>query len=121
MKRSSLLTSTLLCAALWASFALTGSGAEISVDVRPVPVKTPPPTYPQNLRREGVDGVVAVKVTIDEAGNVSECTVSKSTRQEFEEPALAAVRNWKFKPASKAGAAVAVSLIIPIRFSVETS
>ncbi len=90
------------------------------MDARPVPVKTPPPVYPADLRRDRVDGIVAVRVTIDETGNVSECAVSKSSRQEFEEPALAAIRNWKFKPASKGGAAVAVTLIIPVKFSLES-
>ena len=87
-------------------------------DVKPVPLKTPPPEYPLSLKREGLDGVVAVKVMIDVTGAVSECSVSKSTDPRFDEAALAAVKKWKFKPAQKDGAPVAIKIIIPIHFQV---
>lgn len=92
---------------------------ESEFDAKPVPVKTPPPVYPSQLRRDGVAGLVAVRVTIDEQGNVSECSVSKSTNPEFESAALSAIRNWKFKPAVKGGAAVKSHLIIPLKFAVD--
>ena len=88
-------------------------------DARPVPVKTPPPDYPTQLKRSGVSGIVAVRVALDEMGNVTEASVSKSSQPEFDEPALAAIRRWKFRPASKGGAAVKSHLIIPIKFTVE--
>jgi periplasmic protein TonB len=86
---------------------------------RPVPVKTPPPVYPRDMRRDGISGMVAVKVVIDESGNVAECSVNKSTRAEFETAALEAVKNWKFKPAVKGGSAVRVQVIIPVSFTTE--
>ena len=87
-------------------------------DVRPVPTKTPPPEYPYALKREGVSGVVAVKVLIDVNGSVAECAVSKSTNPGFEAAALDAVKKWKFKPAKKDGAPVEARLIIPIQFQI---
>jgi periplasmic protein TonB len=87
-------------------------------DVRPVPTKTPPPEYPHSLKRDGVSGVVAVKVLIDATGSVAECSVSKSTNPGFEEAALEAVKKWKFKPAKKDGAPVEARLIIPIHFQI---
>ena len=63
--------------------------------------------------------MVALKVDIDETGAVTGCVVSKSSRAEFEQPAIDAVRNWKFKPAKKGGTPVKISLILPIKFSVE--
>jgi protein TonB len=88
-------------------------------DVRPTPLKTPPPDYPPGLKRDGVAGVVVVKVLIDETGAVAECKVSKSTNSEFDQPALEAVKKWKFKPALKDGAPVKAKLAIPIQFRVE--
>lgn len=88
-------------------------------DVRPTPVKTPPPEYPDKMRRDGVSGVVAIKVEIDENGAVSNCSVAKSSNAEFEQPALKAVKNWKFTPAKKDGAPVKVSLVIPIKFNLD--
>lgn len=88
-------------------------------DVNPVPVKTPPPTYPGEMKRQGVSGVVAVVVVIDESGVVTSCSVAKSSRPEFEESAVAAVKKWKFKPAQKDGGPVKIKVTIPIRFNIE--
>ena len=89
------------------------------VDENPVPVKTPPPSYPDSLKREGVSGVVAVTIVIDETGAVASTAVAKSSHPDFERPALEAVGKWKFKPAKKDGNAVKVKVTLPLRFSVE--
>jgi protein TonB len=57
---------------------------------------------------------------IDESGMVAECSISKSSHAEFEQAAMDAVKNWKFKPASKGGIAVKASVVIPINFSAES-
>lgn len=89
------------------------------VDINPVPVKTPPPDYPESMKRQGVSGVVAVSVVIDEKGAVVSATVAKSSQAEFEAPAMDAVKKWKFKPAQKDGAPVKMRVTIPIRFNLE--
>jgi protein TonB len=89
------------------------------VDENPVPLKTPPPKYPSSLKREGVAGVVAVIIVIDQKGLVSECAISKSSHPDFEAPALEAVRAWKFKPAKKDGVPVKVRVTLPLRFNVD--
>jgi protein TonB len=86
----------------------------------PVPVRTVPPTYPDELRREGVSGLVMVKCTIDENGNVTEPTVEKSSNAAFEAPAIAALKKWKFKPAKQDGAPVTIKVSIPIKFVFES-
>jgi protein TonB len=89
------------------------------VDVNPVPVKTPPPEYPEAMKRQGVSGVVAVSIVIDEKGLVISSSVAKSSQAEFEAPALEAIKKWKFKPAQKDGAPVKMKVTIPIRFNLE--
>jgi protein TonB len=86
----------------------------------PVPVRTVAPDYPSELRREGVSGVVTVKCTIDEQGNVVDPHVEKSSNNAFEEPALAALKKWKFKPAKQDGAPIAIKISIPIKFVFES-
>lgn len=86
----------------------------------PVPVRTVAPDYPNELRREGVSGVVTVKCTIDENGNVVEPTVEKSSNAAFEQPALAALKKWKFKPAKQDGTPVSTKVSIPIKFVFES-
>ncbi|MFT3783622.1 MAG: energy transducer TonB [Nibricoccus sp.] len=89
------------------------------VDVNPVPVKTPPPEYPYQMKRDGVTGVVAVTIVVDEKGAVATATVAKSSHADFEASAIEAVKKWKFKPAQKDGAPVKMRVTIPIRFNLE--
>ena len=89
------------------------------VDVKPVPVKTPPPVYPTDMKRQEVTGVVAVTIVIDENGEVTSATVAKSSRPEFEQAAIDAVKKWKFKPAQKDGAPVKIKVTIPLRFNLD--
>ena len=115
----SVLKTLSLCLML-SSFALPATAAGgPDFDTRPTPVKPPPPEYPSVMKQKGVSGLVALKVEIDETGAVTACSVSKSSNAEFEEPAMKAVRNWRFKPAQKGGAPVKISLILPIKFSID--
>ena len=91
---------------------------ESKFDEPPMPTKTVPPTYPKELKREGVSGMVTVSITVDENGAVQNPVVKKSTRPEFEEPALDAVSRWKFEPAKKDGKPVAVQVVVPVKFSI---
>jgi periplasmic protein TonB len=102
-----------LCALIPPAFAQSKTEA-------PVPVRTVPPDYPPDLRREGVSGLVMVKCSIDEQGNVTETTVEKSSNPAFEKPAMDAVRKWKFKPAKQDGNPVAIKVSIPIKFVFES-
>ena len=86
----------------------------------PVPVRTVAPEYPNELRRDGVSGLVMVKCTIDEQGNVTETLIEKSSNAAFEKPAVDAVKKWKFKPAKQDGAPVAIKVSIPIKFVFES-
>jgi len=83
----------------------------------PVPVRTVPPKYPDAMRREGASGVVTVSCTIDEKGNVQDAKVEKASNTAFSEPALDALKKWKFKPARKGGNAVPIHVSFPIQFN----
>jgi periplasmic protein TonB len=83
----------------------------------PVPVRTVPPVFPEDLRRDGVSGVVTVSILIDEKGNVQEPKVVKTSHEAFSQPAMDALAKWKFKPAKQAGEAVAMRVSIPIQFT----
>ncbi len=114
---------------LFAALALCGSAFALSVaditdvtpkvDENPVPVKTPPPDYPADLRKDGVSGVAVVTMVIDENGDVLAAESNKATNEGFKEPAVAAVKKWKFNPAKVAGKPCKVKVAIPIRFAAE--
>jgi protein TonB len=82
----------------------------------PVPVRTVAPDVPSSFSRSGGVGLVTVKFLVDEKGNVQEPTIVKSSHAELEQPALEAIKKWRFKPAKKDGVAVAVHVTIPIKF-----
>ena len=104
----------LLAAVVFGSTPMTANDAVEP----PVPVRMVPPRYPVEMRQEGTGGIVTVKCTIDEKGNVVEPTVEKATHEAFVQPALDALKKWKFKPARRDGAVVSMRVSIPIQFSV---
>lgn len=110
----------LSCLAFASPFAAV-TAAAADYDELPVPVKSVPPVYPPAMKLEKASGIVMLKVQIDENGDVVDQSVSKSTRVEFNESALAAMQQWKFKPAKKGGAAVKATVTIPIKFSAENA
>lgn len=89
------------------------------VDENPAPTKTVKPNYPASLKSEGVSGLVAVQIVIDEKGEVVDAKATKSSHPDFEKPALDAIKKWKFKPAKKDGKEVKVRVTIPFRFNLE--
>jgi protein TonB len=86
----------------------------------PVPVRTTAPVFPRELRSAGISGVVFVNCLIDEHGAVTDMKVEKTTNAEFVEPALTALKKWRFKPAERDGTKVAIRVSIPIRFSLDS-
>jgi len=82
----------------------------------PVPVRTVAPDVPSSFSRSGSVGLVTVNFLVDEKGNVQDPTIVKSSHAELEEPALTAIKKWRFKPAKKDGVAVSVKVTIPIKF-----
>ena len=115
MKTKNYLFAFLVTALTW--IPQTGVGAEGTEP--PVPVRTVPPKFPEEMRRSGSAGLVTVNCLIDEKGNVTETKVVKASNDAFAEPALEALKKWKFKPAKKEGAAIAIRVNIPVQFTVD--
>ena len=111
-----LFAAALVVCAVWCPLTQAAAGRE-----NPVPVRTVAPEYPRTLKEQNVSGLVMVKCTIDEQGNVSEASVAKSSNEQFDRFAMDAVKKWKFKPAKQDGAAISVQVTIPIKFVVDES
>lgn len=110
MKFSSLLLATLV---LSTGVSLKAQASDIytKVDQNPVPVRTVRPEAPS-----GQTGLVAIVCIVDEKGNVTDASISKSTNSALDQPALAAIKSWSFQPAKKDGKAVKVKVTVPVRF-----
>lgn len=113
LKKLSTLLSLVCCLAVASAFGATDAATQF--DKAPLPVKAPPPAYPEALK--GTNGLVAVVVVVNEDGSVAEASVSKSSDAGFEAPALEAIAKWKFKPAEVNGQPVKCKITVPIRFS----
>jgi len=76
--------------------------------------------YPPEAKRLGIEGVVRLKVGIDEHGNVVQIRVIERAGHGFDEAALKAMKQAKFKPAfTSDGRAVPSSIIWGYRFETD--
>lgn len=87
------------------------------VDVKPVPTKRVAPEYPPALKRARKQAKVDVSFVVNESGWVVDWEVENSTNPRFNESALAAVRQWKFKPGIKDGEPVKVRVRLPLSYT----
>ena len=74
------------------------------------------PEYPEYARQNQIEGNVQVRVTVNVKGKVVDAFVLESTNRMFDEPALAAARQLRFKPARKDGVPVRAMVVVPVRF-----
>lgn len=88
------------------------------LETRPEPVSQAAPSYPSELRKAKIEGLVTLIFILTEEGRVEEPRVENSTRIEFEKPALEAIRKWRFKPGLKEGRPVRTYIRVPMRFRV---
>ncbi len=85
-------------------------------DRPPVLVERVDPVYPEMARQAELEGVVLLKVGIDEHGRVREAVVLQSI-DGLDEAALEAIYHWRFEPAMQRDIPVPVWYAVPIRFS----
>lgn len=87
------------------------------LDRVPRAVVQPSPRYPEMLRRDGVDGSVTVEFVVGTDGRVLHAEVVKWSHREFVEPAVRAVREWRFEPGKQNGRKVKFRMAVPIEFN----
>jgi len=78
------------------------------------------PPYPRKARRLGYEGIVMLKVLINENGRVDDLTVLKSSGHTvLDRAALSAVRKWLFEPGTEGGIKKKMWVKIPVRFDLK--
>ncbi len=102
-------------------------GQEKIMKATPTPMPIVPPSityrvmpqYPVNALEQGLEGAVLLSVYVGLTGQPEQVQVkSSSGLAEFDQSAIAAVSQWKFSPASQAGAALSSWFEIPVRFEI---
>lgn len=90
---------------------------EDAVDQKPEPQRTVPPKFPDSARRKGVEGHVTLQVLINQNGEVERTRVREAQPSGvFEQAAVAAVQQWRFRPARYHGNPVKLWATQTIRF-----
>lgn len=82
----------------------------------PVPISRVDPRYPDLARRTKTQGVVILRATIDQSGQVVDARILKDIGFGCGEAALQAVRQWRYEPATLKGRNVSVYLEITVDF-----
>lgn len=96
----------------------------IAVDEMPVPIGglyaiQSKIKYPEEAKRNGIEGRVFIQAFIDETGNVADAKVIKVVGHGLDEAALEAVKQTKFTPGKQKGEPVKVQVSIPIQFKLQ--
>jgi protein TonB len=109
---------------LFEQIATEGEGEDIDrifslaeLDQRPRVIFQRMPSYPQELRRSRRNGTVYIVFLVNQQGRVVNAKVEKSSDPAFEQPALEAVRQWKFEPGTRNGEKVQFKMRVPITFN----
>ena len=79
-------------------------------------VKKVPPHYPEEARRQHIQGTVILQAKISKEGDVAELSVISGDPMLVEE-AMKAVKKWKYKPYLLQGRAMEVETQIQVNFT----
>jgi TonB family protein len=102
--------------------SLAGKGRWMRIEPpieSPVVVQRVEPEYPESYRRARVSGLVILETAVSETGAVDNVSVIKSVAPGLDMAALVAVRQWKFKPATREGKPVASLFNLTINFQLK--
>jgi periplasmic protein TonB len=85
----------------------------------PSPLSNPAPAYPADAKAAGIEGTVVVKYVVTETGAVTNIQVVRGP-PELHAAVIAAMRGWRFRPATLDGQPVAVSRVYRFPFRIRT-
>jgi TonB family protein len=102
-------------------FAELKDNADAGDLTAPEPVRKVDPAYPLELMRAQIQGKVTLFAVIHSDGHVGDIRVLNSVDDRLDEYARSALSQWRFRPATKAGAAVALQAVVTIPFRTRSS
>lgn len=98
---------------------ITGAGSKLSAAA---PLRgNPKPRYPSLARRRGYEGRVLIQVALRPDGRTAHVEVKESSgHRVLDAAALAAVKDWRFRPARRAGRPISSTVSVPVSFRLES-
>ena len=94
-------------------------GAVYSSLERPIPVNLVQAAYPDDARQAKVEGTAEVAIEIDATGQVSQARLIKAPTPSMGDAAVTALKASKFRPGTKDGQPIPVSVTMSIRFKLQ--
>jgi len=99
------------------SLLRTGELLRIGRSVKlPQQIFSPDPEYSDLARRNKYQGVCVLSLIVSTEGTTRDIYVVRPLGEGLDEKAIAAVSRWRFKPATKDGAPVAVAINVEVQF-----
>ncbi|MGA9770597.1 MAG: energy transducer TonB [Blastocatellia bacterium] len=89
----------------------------ISVDSKPVALNSPKPNYTREARRNGVQGLVRLRLLVGSDGKIKKVKVLQTLPDGLEQEAIKAAYKIKFKPAMKNGQPVSYWVGVDVEFN----
>lgn len=93
----------------------------VPVERHPQPIsgKNPAPLYPEEAKKQKLEGTVWIKIWVDKKGNAHKAVVLKSDAEIFNQPSIDAALKWKFEPAMVKGKPIDVWVSIPFKYKLQ--
>jgi TonB family protein len=79
-------------------------------------IKEVKPDYTEEARRRGVTGDVELEIVVRRDGSVGDVRLMRGLGSGLDQRAIDAVRQWRFSPALRQGAAVDVAVEVAVEF-----
>jgi TonB family protein len=94
----------------------SAGGAETSVDQKPELLNRPRPNYTEEARKNGIQGIVVVRVLVGADGAIKRVYIERGLPDGLNEEAIRAAYQLRFRPAMKDGKPVAFWHPVQIEF-----
>ncbi|MDE2998710.1 MAG: energy transducer TonB [Gemmatimonadota bacterium] len=91
---------------------------EFDIEYKPHPIRIVAPEYPRQAHKQKLEGTVKVRVLVDKRGLVEKVEVV-SGPEIFRNNAIAAARQFRFRPGKHEGEKRKVWMVMPIGFSLK--
>lgn len=92
----------------------------VVVEARPLYRRNPPPPYPGKARHRRLEGTVILEVQVSSEGSVEDLRIKESSGHRIlDQAAMSSVRKWVFEPGRRNGLRIAMTVLVPVRFTLQ--
>jgi TonB family protein len=86
---------------------------------KPKLIRRVDPVYPDEAKKSGIAGTVAVEAVIDTKGDIVEAKIIRSAHKLLDQAALEAARKWKYEPMEIDGLPARAMMTVVFRFNLK--